>query len=167
MWDLIVSVPDHCLSFYFVYTRKQPCVSFNKHAINGQLQTMRDPLLLKYDIIIICHFSHDCVKHPGGRTSGSATAWNYPKSSECIIYVVATVVETCDMHTSVTRRTSKVATIVDCHGNKDDYMFCCISWSSVWVIRPYLIDHSTFLIGKIKKKKKKKKTTTKKKKKKR
>ena len=23
MWDLIVSVPDHCLSFYFVYTHSQ------------------------------------------------------------------------------------------------------------------------------------------------
>ena len=34
---------------------------------------MRDPFILKYDIIIICHFSHDYVKHPSGRTSGSAT----------------------------------------------------------------------------------------------
>ena len=23
MWDLIVSVPDHCLSFYFIFLRKR------------------------------------------------------------------------------------------------------------------------------------------------
>ena len=43
-----------------VYTCKQPCFSFNKHSINGQLQTYAR----SYDIVIICHFSHDCVKHP-------------------------------------------------------------------------------------------------------
>ena len=48
------------------------------------------------------------------------------------------------MRTSVTRRTPKVATIVDCHGDKNDYLFCCIFLSSVCIIRPYLIDHSTF-----------------------
>ena len=25
MWDLIVSVPDHCLSFYFVHFRMHIC----------------------------------------------------------------------------------------------------------------------------------------------
>ena len=25
MWDLIVSVPDHCLSFYFIYVKGLAC----------------------------------------------------------------------------------------------------------------------------------------------
>ena len=29
MWDLIVSVPDHCLSFYFFYLVVKLVVSFN------------------------------------------------------------------------------------------------------------------------------------------
>ena len=57
------------MSKCYVYTRKQPCVSFNKHSINGQLQT----LLLKYDIIIICHFLMIVSSTPSGLSSGSAT----------------------------------------------------------------------------------------------
>ena len=28
MWDLIVSVPDHCLSFYFINLKDVLCVTF-------------------------------------------------------------------------------------------------------------------------------------------
>ena len=29
MWDLIVSVPDHCLSFYFTYNFRRVCKRFS------------------------------------------------------------------------------------------------------------------------------------------
>ena len=39
MWDLIVSVFDHCLSFYFVYrdcVNHQACsLSYNIHVVSG------------------------------------------------------------------------------------------------------------------------------------
>ena len=50
MWDLIVSVPDHCLSFYFVLTKSCPLFNFKtlqdivmkpRRNINQHLTTCR------------------------------------------------------------------------------------------------------------------------------
>ena len=35
MWDLIVSVPDHCLSFYFTYHLES--LSFDKNASSSDV----------------------------------------------------------------------------------------------------------------------------------
>ena len=58
-----------------------------------------DSLLLKYDIIIICHFSHDCVKHPSGRTFGSATAAAPPRKD--YVQLGASEKAKCDRRNSV------------------------------------------------------------------
>ena len=46
MWDLIVSVPDHCLSFYFTYqmfcNTKRCKVAFNKRDIGKQNRPQSD-----------------------------------------------------------------------------------------------------------------------------
>ena len=36
MWDLIVSVPDHCLSFYFV-----TCFCLTKQSINKLIENVK------------------------------------------------------------------------------------------------------------------------------
>ena len=38
IWDLIVSVPDHCLSFYFPRSQKQH-ISFISHAFSKQIRS--------------------------------------------------------------------------------------------------------------------------------
>ena len=44
MWDLIVSVPDHCLSFYFAYVQWARrhliwrCVDWNRVSFSGETQ---------------------------------------------------------------------------------------------------------------------------------
>ena len=46
MWDLIVSVPDHCLSFYFLNTDKSKDPSKNVLAITGELTCKLETLKL-------------------------------------------------------------------------------------------------------------------------
>ena len=54
---------------------------------------MRDPLLLKYDIIIVCHFSHDCYQAPYWLDFVSATAVSVhslfiSESETMIVYIL-------------------------------------------------------------------------------
>ena len=37
MWDLIVSVPDHCLSFYFVHVTSSRAPFNTKYILHGQV----------------------------------------------------------------------------------------------------------------------------------
>ena len=41
MWDLIVSVPDHCLSFYFITTGPMP-------TLTNKMETLKNNKLAKY-----------------------------------------------------------------------------------------------------------------------
>ena len=41
MWDLIVSVPDHCLSFYFVLLRLKYAIFVLFHSKRNVKQTVR------------------------------------------------------------------------------------------------------------------------------
>ena len=49
MWDLIVSVPDHCLSFYFVYITGQRLCSHHRRTEQQQ--------------VIQCNFNHAIHLH--------------------------------------------------------------------------------------------------------
>ena len=58
MWDVIVSVPDHCLSFYFIY-----------HSLVGWLECLVMSLTLTLEIIFYsetsqteCQSSFHCMK---------------------------------------------------------------------------------------------------------
>ena len=42
MWDLIVSVPDHCLSFYFRYIWDTQVVDNESIFISGFVQRVKD-----------------------------------------------------------------------------------------------------------------------------
>ena len=66
MWDLIVSVPDHCLSFYFAY-QSLPVHSFNAVIIpilRGCLQSL-----------------FNIVRHPGDLRVSVATRFSVESSS--------------------------------------------------------------------------------------
>ena len=53
------------MSKYNVYTHASNLALVLTNTLStSSCRRIRDSLLLKYDIIIICHFSHDCVKHP-------------------------------------------------------------------------------------------------------
>ena len=43
MWDLIVSVPDHCLSFYFVHSFRDNAVTGDIPLISLVLESMVPP----------------------------------------------------------------------------------------------------------------------------
>ena len=55
MWDLIVSVPDHCLSFYFAYQSSGGCAVWWPLTVSSYIHLM---LLLFQSSGVVCnHFS--------------------------------------------------------------------------------------------------------------
>ena len=57
MWDLIVSVPDHCLSFYFVKMLVQPIIFFAKQLYCLLLQTYMFMTSVIYYLMYIVQLS--------------------------------------------------------------------------------------------------------------
>ena len=80
MWDLIVSVPDHCLSFYFTKTEHaRQKTTFSQLQVNGKVfrqsksnnsegngQTMPDLQLVRAFILVLitCKFDEDLIIRP-------------------------------------------------------------------------------------------------------
>ena len=56
MWDLIVSVPDHCLSFYFGF---KPVLCQSKNISNYQELIQSDP------ISNTLHITHTTIQYQG------------------------------------------------------------------------------------------------------
>ena len=77
MWDLIVSVPDHCLSFYFRCDVCSKCAhdKLNYYRSVGYSRfspALRDNLLIEINSVNICipsspfHIKQFIVNHPAG-----------------------------------------------------------------------------------------------------
>ena len=59
MWDLIVSVPDHCLSFYFVLYMWGLIVSVPDHCLSFYFSTFKNITFMNQ--VIFC--PNDFLKH--------------------------------------------------------------------------------------------------------
>ena len=51
IWDLIVSVPDHCLSFYFVKQQKTTCMKGARDSRKGNLKEVKLSLCVKRSLV--------------------------------------------------------------------------------------------------------------------
>ena len=62
MWDLIVSVPDHCLSFYFLLGLELP-VSYSSRINWGNVQNTGDCIKFYFPLFYYCLTNNFTVKN--------------------------------------------------------------------------------------------------------